>query len=203
MGAIIVNTVTTNVNNAIVLFASPHKNSFTAKLTNQLIDKLGENIDIIEYINIFDTKILPCIDCKACIKGECPYNSDGMDNIISQVGKANIIICALPVYFNGVPAPFKAIIDRCQQLYAKKVIQKRPVFSGKRLGILLTTAGGKDDKVTDAIYEIFKMVFSCFSCEFAEHIAFIGTDTSDEYIINEKQIKNIRHLIENIEMEEI
>lgn len=185
-----------NGNKAVVLFSSPNHNGHTAKLYNNFINNFDFDI---EYINIYNCFVKPCIDCKACIKNACPYNkSDDMDKILNAIYNAKIVICATPIYFNGIPAPFKAVMDRCQQLFLKIKNPSEIVLSKKRAGILLTTAGSDDDDVTKAIYNIFNMFFNCFKIQFLEHIAQTNTDVNEIYQINQSQINNIKKYLKEV-----
>jgi len=190
---IIVNTATRNMNKAVVLFSSPNENGNTKTLYNQFIKNFSFETS---FLNLYGLSIAPCTDCKACHKGECPYNCDDMGIVLDEIHKADVIICATPIYFNSVPSPFKALIDRCQQLYVKKIILKKPEFKNKRLGILLTTSGSTDEKAVDNLYHTFSMVFSCFNAEFISHISFKNTDKKSDYDISSSIISNIRRKIQ-------
>jgi multimeric flavodoxin WrbA len=187
-----VNTATLKYNKALVLYGSPHKDGHTAKLL-----ALFQETFPLEYrqFNLYEMNVRPCIDCKVCAYQECPYNSDDMGIIIDEIKNADIIICATPIYFNHVPASFKAMMDRCQQFYLRKKATGKTMFEKSRLGILLTTAGSKDKKVTDAIYNVFMMLFRCFEAEFVEHIAVENTDNTVCFKINKDKINHIKNFI--------
>lgn len=190
------NTAKPNKPNAVILYASPKDNGLTAKLCNDFLNQFSFNI---KMLRLYDCHVSPCIDCKACSTGSCPFNQkDDMNEILESIYRADIVLCATPIYFNGVPAPFKSVMDRCQQLYLNKDNKNRYVLSKRRLGILLTTAGSKDAGVTDAIYRIFKMFFNCFHIQFLEHISHIDTDHQPEFTINQDQIESIKHSLNEL-----
>ncbi|MEG0693087.1 MAG: flavodoxin family protein, partial [Oscillospiraceae bacterium] len=144
-------TATTHYKKALIFFSSPNKNGFTKQLLEKTIEALPKNIQY-ETINVYQTDIKPCIDCKACFQSKCPFNDDGMGDILNKICNSDIIIAATPIYFNGVPSKFKAIFDRMQQLFVQKVILHTPVFTQDKLGILLTTAGSDDNFATQSIH---------------------------------------------------
>jgi multimeric flavodoxin WrbA len=83
-------------------------------------------------------RILPCLACDQCRKGNCLIKDD-FEMIMDEVKQADLVIFATPVYFNGVSSMMKTFIDRAQQYYAKP-----DSFSGKKRDvILLATAGAK------------------------------------------------------------
>ncbi|MFZ2538845.1 MAG: flavodoxin family protein [Oscillospiraceae bacterium] len=174
----------------LILFSSPNKAGYTKQLLEKTIASLPNNIEY-ETIDIYKTDIKPCIDCKACFKGACPFNDDGMREILNKIWQADIIIAATPVYFNAVPSKFKAIFDRTQQLFVQKVILHTPVFTQDKVGILLTTAGSIDSFATQSINAMFKMFFSTINAKFIEHIAITNSDNLKSICIDEVQISNI------------
>ena len=66
-----------------------------------------------------------------------------MTNIYHQLNQAHIILVAAPLYFNTVPAQLKALIDRCQALWASKYILQDSLIDRQqqRLGAFISTAG--------------------------------------------------------------
>ncbi|WMJ23280.1 flavodoxin family protein [Paludicola sp. MB14-C6] len=186
------NIVMPNANKAVILFASPHKKGNTAKLLESFLKQFCFEYQI---INLYNCSIKPCIDCKACINTTCPYNLDDMGIIIKRIEESNIIICASPIYFNHVPAPFKAMMDRCQQFYLNKMVSRKNQFEKGRIGILLTTAGCNNKKISNDIYDVFQMFFRCFETSFIEHIAVLDTDQTNDFSISQKQIDHIKKYI--------
>lgn len=177
--------------NPLLLFASPHQNGATRKLVEQVLLPLSFQPEGLETIFLYHMQISPCIACGACRHGPCPFNADGMDEILSKLSGADLVICATPVYFNSVPAPFKAVIDRMQQLFIRRILQREPVFSEKKQGILLTTAGSDDPAATHAIHALFQQVFRCIGADFTGHIAVTGTDRIPDFQVSSSEIQSI------------
>lgn len=178
------NTVTHHSKKVLIFFSSPNKNGNTKMLLDKFLSYLSSDT-IYDTVNTYETNIKPCIDCKACFKGECPFNDDGMDEILNKINNADIIIVATPIYFNSVPSKFKAIIDRMQQLFVKKIILKKPVFRDNKVGILLTTSGSNDTMATQCLNSMFKMFFSCINANYIGYIAATNLDKQKDININE------------------
>lgn len=192
------NTVTphSSTRSALVLMASPRSNGFTAKLLKNLTDALGNDI-LYTVVSISKTDIAPCIDCRACFDGPCPFNDDGFGKLMEQVDKADLLIVATPVYFNHVPAKFKAIFDRLQQLYVKKIILKTPVFTQRKAGILISVAGSTDPFATQSMYASFDLFFKSFNAEFLSHIAITNTDKLEDAIIPQEMLSETLTVVSN------
>lgn len=96
----------------------------------------------VEKIWLNQRKITPCQACDRCLKtGRC-YIDDDMELIYSAIIEADALILAAPVYFSGMSAQAKVMIDRCQPFWASKYILKADVFSGrKRPGLFIATGG--------------------------------------------------------------
>ena len=63
-----------------------------------------------------------------------------MQQIYAELEQADVIVLASPVQFSGPPAAVKAMIDRCQCLWARKYVLKIPPLSRerKRKGFLIS-----------------------------------------------------------------
>ena len=99
--------------------------------------RLGET-DQQTLVALNRCRILPCLACDRCRKGDCLIKDD-FEMIMDEVKQADLVIFATPVYFNGVSSMMKTFIDRAQQYYVKS-----DSFSKKKRDvILLATAGAK------------------------------------------------------------
>lgn len=77
--------------------------------------------------NLNELNIRPCQGCGGCDKtGKCIIRDD-MNLIYEAFEKMDSIVLASPVYFGGVTAQTKAMIDRCQALWVRKHVLKTPV----------------------------------------------------------------------------
>ena len=71
---------------------------------------------IVSMYNASQMNINMCDGCLTCEEtGHCHQNDD-MKNIIEQIMTADIIIISTPVYFDGLPAILKNILDRTNPL---------------------------------------------------------------------------------------
>ncbi|MCK8815849.1 flavodoxin family protein [Natroniella sulfidigena] len=129
----------------LAILGSPHNNGNNAKILKRVIDSLKEEKSEIEleYLQIKDLEIQPCVACYNCKKKQGCVIDDDMIEIYSKLDQADLIILASPIYFNTVTAQLKALIDRCQALWANKFILKDPLIDTekKRIGAFISTAG--------------------------------------------------------------
>lgn len=94
------------------IVCSPRKNGNTEILVKEALDsahKLGAEI---EMIKVSDVNITPCDGCETCdTTDECKIEDD-MQGIYTKLLQSDGIIIGSPVYWLGVTAQAKIIIDR-------------------------------------------------------------------------------------------
>ncbi|WP_423792946.1 flavodoxin family protein [Methanocaldococcus indicus] len=92
----------------------PHGNtSFLVKEALEVIKK--EGIDV-EFISLSDKDMNPCLACDLCKEtGKCEI-SDDINDILEKMKEADAIILGSPVYFGGVSAQLKMLMDRSRPL---------------------------------------------------------------------------------------
>jgi len=89
-----------------------------------------------------DPAISPCRGCNACSKtGEC-IQRDAMGEVYRAIDAADGILVASPVFFAGVPAQLKALIDRLQPYWARRFVLGEPLERRRPGGIVLVRGGG-------------------------------------------------------------
>ncbi len=86
--------------------------------------------------------IKPCQGCHRCLHtGRCVIRDD-MDAVYDGLLTMDAFLLAAPIYFSGLSAQAKAMIDRCQPFWAARFARKTDLFSGrKRPGLLILTGG--------------------------------------------------------------
>ena len=78
-------------------------------------------------------KYVSCQHCDACLeKGICKIKDD-MQQVYKELAEADVIVLASPMQFMGITAEAKAMIDRCQAMWAKKYILKIPPLEPARI----------------------------------------------------------------------
>ena len=130
-----------NGKKVLALMASPRKTGYTAKLLGTLLREFPKGTAI-EIVNLYELNPIPCNACGYC-KAVNGCSKKDLEDFFKQFEEADVIVFATPVYFMGVPAPFKALIDRFQRYYEARFRRniKTPIEK-KRKAVLIATAGG-------------------------------------------------------------
>ena len=162
----------------MVLHGSPHKDSYTERLTAAYLAQY-ENAASVQHVNLFQTHIKPCTDCKYChVHNGCPLH-DSFENIAGKLDEADVIILSVPVYYLGFPAPVKAFIDRTQQFFVRRILFKREKIAHTKQGVLICTCGS-DLSAIEALKAPSEMFFSVFGAKLSETVYLAGTDLPPE-----------------------
>ncbi|KJU87277.1 NADPH-dependent fmn reductase [Candidatus Magnetobacterium bavaricum] len=91
--------------------------------------------------------IAPCSNCGGCdTTGECVIHDD-MAEVYRAIYEGHRFILASPVFFFGLPAQVKCLIDRTQALWCEKYLLNRPIVQTEyaREGLVILVGGMKKD----------------------------------------------------------
>ena len=125
------------------LGGSPRKKGNTDLLLDQALAGAASAGAQVEKVALNRLRVRPCQECGACnTTGICKIQDD-MQGLYAKLEEADGIILASPIFFMGITAQAKAMIDRCQALWARKYLLGKPVGrpGSQRLGIFVATGG--------------------------------------------------------------
>ena len=122
----------------VVLVGSMRKGGNTDLLAQAFAEGASKN-NTVEIVSVADYKVNPCIGCNSCFT------------------RADVLVIASPVYFYGISAELKAIIDRLHTPI-------RNEFQIKKLALLLVGAATLPE-LFDAIKLQYQLVLNFFHLE--------------------------------------
>jgi multimeric flavodoxin WrbA len=101
-----------------------------------------------------------------------------MAQIHAEIREADRIILASPIYFFGVSAQVKIMIDRCQCFWCEKYLLKRPIPEGTygRKGLLLLVGGQKREIGIQCAEATVKAFFRTVSIPEHETLGYLSVD---------------------------
>jgi multimeric flavodoxin WrbA/protein-tyrosine-phosphatase len=114
-----------------------------------------------QVIDVPRRDIRPCLELIVCEKkGFCPIKDDMQHEIYTLIRQADLIILVSPVFFYSVTAQLKALIDRCQTLWARKYkLKLADPNSPWRKGLLLSVGATKGKELFTGLELIAKYFF--------------------------------------------
>lgn len=146
------------MSNIVVLVGSMRKGGNTDLLA-QAFAEGARKANNVEIISVRDYKVNPCIGCNSCFtreKHEC-FQTDDMIEIYDKLKIADIVVIASPVYFYGISAELKAIVDRLHT-------PMRNEFNIRKLALMLVGAASLPN-LFDAIKVQYQLVLDFFHLE--------------------------------------
>ena len=146
------------MSNIVILVGSMRINGNTARLVQSFADGAVQNNNV-EIVYVADYNVNPCIGCNSCFvrEGNKCFQDDDMVKIYEKLRNADIVVIASPVYFYGISAQLKAIVDRLHT-------PMRNTFHIKKLGLLLVGAAQLPN-LFDPILMQYQMVLDFFKLE--------------------------------------
>ncbi len=162
----------------VVLVGSKRKGGNTDLLVQAFVDGASKS-NIVDVVSIADYNVNPCIGCNSCFsrEGHKCFQNDDMNEIYDKLMIADIVVVASPVYFYGISAELKAIVDRLHT-------PMRNEFKIKKLALLLVGAATLPE-LFDAIKLQYQLVLNFFHLEDAGMVLVRGVKDKGDIKGNE------------------
>jgi multimeric flavodoxin WrbA len=134
----------------------------------------------IEKIIVDKLNIAPCREYYGCLRdGKCVIRDD-MDDIYPKLLEADGIIVASPIFFYGLTAQVKALIDRSQALWARwYVLGQKPPGPGRK-GALIAVGATKGENLFNGSILTTKYFFQAIGVQYADDLLIRGIDKKGE-----------------------
>jgi multimeric flavodoxin WrbA len=166
----------------LAIAGSPRKGGNSDLLLDSFLEGAKISGHRIEKVYISDKRIAPCDEKNACFKAGVCHIKDDMQEMYKKLLEADLLVIATPTFFMGPPAQLKAMIDRCQALWAKRFILKRPLREDdkKRYGFLLGVSGLDKEKAFIGTRETVKAFFYVLGFRYKGELLIEGVDSSGD-----------------------
>jgi len=160
---------------------SPRRGGNTDRLLNEAITGAAGKGAQVKHIVLADFDIAPCAHCDGCIQtgGRCVIEDD-MQQIHTDIREYDRFIVASPIYFMGVTAQVKAMIDRCQAMWVIKHLLKLPVGLDKdvpRKGAFISAGGTNYSNLFTGSIVTMKSWYKTLDIEYTEELLVPGMDS--------------------------
>ena len=167
----------------VIVNGSPRKGN-TYSAINAFVEGAKDNNDI-EFIDSYKLKISPCVACGTCECYKGCVAKDDSNPTVDKLVNADMIIFATPVYWWGITAQIKLVIDKC---YCKGTLLKN-----KKVGVI--AIGGSP--TTNVQYELIEKQFQCIGdyldWDIKFHKSFFA-NKKDDLLKNESAINELKAL---------
>ena len=132
----------------------------------------------VEYLSLRGLSLSPCVECNSCARtGLCRIDDD-FQPVFARMVDADRLIFATPVFFMAVCSQGKLLIDRCQCLWARKYILKKPLYDEPRdrRAMVIAVGGSRSRKMFDAVGLTMKYWFDALEMHWASNLYVNGVD---------------------------
>ncbi len=176
--------------NILILSGSPRKGGNTELLVEAFVKGASQKHHV-EVVSVHDYKVNPCMGCNACFKSESNscVQKDDMPLIYEKMAVADMLVIASPVYFYGLSAQLKAVIDRFHNPI-------RDTYHIKKTALLLVGAASLPE-LFDGILAQYRLCLNFFKLEDAGRVLVRGVKDKGD-IQNTEAIQKANELGLNI-----
>jgi multimeric flavodoxin WrbA len=165
------------------IMGSPRRQSNTEMLLDRALEGAKEAGAEVEKVLVSKLKISPCLEIYACFKdGDCAIKDD-MQALYDKLLEADHVILASPIFFYGITSQAKAVIDRCQALWARRhVLGMGKEDKRVRRGVFISVGATRGEKLFDGAVLTVKYFFNAIGVKYSGDLLIRGID-------NKAQIK--------------
>jgi len=165
------------------IMGSPRRQGNTEILLDRALEGAREAGAEVEKVLVSNLKVSPCLEIYACFKdGNCTIKDD-MQMLYKKLLEADHVIFASPIFFYGVTSQAKAVIDRCQALWARRhVLGMGKDDKRVRRGVFISVGATRGEKLFDGVVLTVKYFFDAIGVKYSGDLLIRGID-------NKAQIK--------------
>jgi multimeric flavodoxin WrbA len=182
------------------LNGSPRKKGNTQFLLSAFLSEAESLGARTKTIRVVDRHIEPCKELIVCEKkGYCPIDDDMKHEIYTLLRETDVILLASPVFFYNVTAQLKALIDRCQTLWARKYRMKLTDPACKyRKGYLLATGATQGRNLFEGMKLTAQYFFDAVDAEFSGSLTYRGIEGPKDMANHPTVLEDIKTAVDQL-----
>ncbi|MFC1935306.1 flavodoxin family protein [Chloroflexota bacterium] len=162
------------------VMGSPRLESNTDLLLDEVLRGAQSQGAEVEKLIVDKLNIAPCREYYGCLRdGNCVIRDD-MDGVYPKLIAADVVIVASPMFFYGLTSQVKALIDRCQALWAKNHILKQSPLNSARKGAFIAVAATRGKKLFNGSILTVKYFFEAIGVRYVDELLVRGVDKRGE-----------------------
>jgi arsenate reductase (thioredoxin) len=167
---------------ALGLQGSPRKKGNSDMLLAAFMGALSQRGVRTHTIDVVRSHVEPCKELTVCEKtGICPIDDEMGRDIYPLLREADIVVAASPIFFYNVSAQLKALIDRCQALWARKYMLKLNDPGHRvRRGFFLAVGATRGKQLFEGLHLTAKYFFDAIAAQYSGSLTFRGVERRGE-----------------------
>ncbi len=164
------------------LQGSPRMNGNSHYLLSSFLEaaeRLGART---ELIHVDKKNIVPCKEYTVCEKkGFCPIDDDMKHEVYPLIREAEVIVTATPIFFYNMTAQLKAVVDRCQTLWARKYrLKLKDPLKSYRKGFLLGVGATRGKNLFEGLELAIRYFYDAIDADYVGSLTFRGIEHSGD-----------------------
>ena len=163
------------------IMGSPRRQSNTEILLDKALEGAREAGAEVEKVLISKLRISPCLEIYACFKdGNCSIKDD-MQTLYDKLLEADHIVFASPIFFYGITSQAKAVVDRCQALWARRhVLGMGKEDKRVRRGVFISVGATRGKKLFVGAVLTVKYFFDAIGVEYSGDLLVRSVDNKGQ-----------------------
>jgi multimeric flavodoxin WrbA len=164
------------------ILGSPRENGNSEVLLDAALEGAKEAGAEIEKVRLCKLDYEACRECHGCDEtGECIVEDD-MQKIYPKLIECDRLYLASPVFFMGISAQTKAMMDRCQCLWVRKYKMGQTIGRGRehRKGYFITVGGSPNPEKFIAPVKVTRSFFATLDVTYEKELLIAGVDEKGE-----------------------
>ena len=163
------------------IMGSPRRKGNTEILLDWVLAGAEASGAQVEKVIVSELRISPCREIYACLKdGNCAIKDD-MQALYTKLLEADRIIFASPIFFYGITSQAKALVDRCQALWARRHVLGIIQDKGRvRKGAFISVGATKGKRLFDGSILTLKYFFEAIGAKYSYELLARGVDNKGE-----------------------
>ena len=160
------------------ILGSPRPGGNSELLLDRVLAGAESAEALAEKVSLRDLRIEPCYECRGCREGAECVRKDDMQLLHPKLASAPRLVIATPIFFMGVPAMAKMMIDRAQPFWVGKYVLRKPLppLPEGRKGFLLAVAARRSDRVFEAARLEVKAFFHVLDMDYGGELLIPGLE---------------------------
>lgn len=160
--------------NITVITGSPHKKGTSDLLVENFIKGAKESGHEVFRFDAAFEDVKPCLGCNHCVANDsvCVYK-DSMGKLNDKLLSADMVVFVTPIYYYGMTAQLKTVIDR---FYANNM----KLLGSKKKAILMAASYDADDWTMESLELHYKTIVKFMKWENAGMLLATGCATRQD-----------------------
>lgn len=167
------------------IYGSPRKGGNSDQLLDRALEGATQAGAEVSRVYVRDLKMEGCRECAGCDKtGKCVVQDD-IQKVYPLLQEADVIVLSSPIFFYGLSSQAKALIDRCQALWSKRMLEKKGEArkrydSGK--GYLIAVGATKGKNLFEGVKLVAKYFYDALNMTFEGGLFYRGMESRKDAV---------------------